>query len=72
MGTTISYASFNERNKPIIKNTVAICASNSVVAFISGFAVFTVIGYLITIGSPVSDRVQSIGLAFISYPAAVD
>jgi SNF family Na+-dependent transporter len=72
MGTTVSYASFNDRSKPIIKNTVAVCASNSVVGFTAGFAVFSVIGYLITIGSPVSDRVQSIGLAFVSYPAAVD
>jgi SNF family Na+-dependent transporter len=72
MGTMASYASFNPKNKPIIGDTFTICLSNSLLSFIAGFAVFTVMGYLITVGSPVSDKLQSIGLAFVSYPAAIE
>ena len=57
MGTTISYASFNRRDKPIIKETIFIFTSSSVLGIIAGFAVFSVIGYLISVGSPVSDKV---------------
>lgn len=71
-GTTISYASFSPPKKPIIKETFLIIFSSTIIGFTSGFAVFSVIGYLIYMGSPVSDKVQSIGLAFIAYPAAID
>ncbi len=37
-----------------------------------GFAVFSTVGYLKGIGSPVSDKISSIGLAFIAYPAAIE
>ena len=33
---------------------------------------FSVVGYLVGINSPVSDKVASIGLAFIAYPAAIE
>ena len=55
MGTMAAYSSFNPINKPIIGDTVKINFANSLLSFIAGFAVFTVIGYLVTIGSPVSD-----------------
>ena len=72
LGTTTCYASFNSKTKPMILDTFTIGFANSLLCFIAGFAVFTVIGYLISVGSPVSDKVQSIGLAFVSYPAAID
>ena len=72
MGTMASYASFNSVNKPIIGDTILINMANCLLSFVAGFAVFTVIGYLVFIGSPVSDKVQSIGLAFVSYPAAIE
>ena len=72
MGTMASYSSFNPINKPIIVDTILISVLNSILSIICGFTVFTVIGYLVTIGSPVSDKVQSIGLAFVSYPAAIE
>jgi SNF family Na+-dependent transporter len=72
MGTMASYSSFNAVNKPIIGDTVLINMLNCLLSLVAGFAVFTVIGYLVSIGSPVSDKVQSIGLAFVSYPAAIE
>jgi SNF family Na+-dependent transporter len=65
MGTTLSYASFNQRSKPIIKETILIFSSSSVTGIVAGFA-------LISAGSPVSDKVQSIGLAYVAYPAAIE
>lgn len=55
MGTMTSYASFNPKTKPIIGDVFKICLSNSCLSFIAGFAVFTVVGYLINAGSPVSE-----------------
>ena len=70
MGT--SYASFNPVDKPIIGDGVKIAFFNSCVSFIAGFAVFSTVGYLIGMNSPVSDKVSSIGLAFVAYPAAIE
>ena len=72
MGTTTSYASFNPVDKPIIGDGVKIAFFNSCVSFIAGFAVFSTVGYLIGMDSPVSDKVSSIGLAFVAYPAAIE
>lgn len=72
MGTMTSYASFNHRDKPIIGDSFLICIINATVSFVAGFAVFSIVGFLITRGSPVADKTASIGLAFVAYPAAID
>ena len=72
MGTMTSYSSFNDVNKPIIGDAFRIALTNSGISFCAGFAVFSVVGYLIGIGSPVSDKTASIGLAFVAYPAAIE
>ena len=72
MGTMTSYSSFNDVNKPIIGDAFRIALTNSCISFCAGFAVFSVVGYLIGIGSPVSDKTASIGLAFVAYPAAIE
>jgi SNF family Na+-dependent transporter len=72
MGTMTSYSSFNDVNKPIIGDAFKIAFTNSGISFMAGFAVFSVVGYLIGINSPVSDKTASIGLAFIAYPAAIE
>ena len=72
MGTMCSYSSFNPIDKPIIGDAIKIALINSCLSFLCGFAVFSVVGYLIGIGSPVSSQTASIGLAFIAYPAAVE
>lgn len=71
-GTIMAYASFNPKDKPALRDTITCLAATSGTAFIAGFAVFSAVGFLIHIGSPVSDRVQSIGLAYVAYPAAVE
>jgi len=65
-----SYGSYNNKNQPIISNSFIISLSNSAVSFISGLVVWSVIGYLNHIGSAVSNKTSSIGLAFIAYPTA--
>ena len=70
MGIMTSYGSYNNSNAPVISNSLIISISNSFVSFLSGFVVWSVIGYLAHIESPVSDEVSSIGLAFIAYPTA--
>ena len=72
MGTMTSYSSFNPIDKPIIGDGFKIAFINAGISFFAGFAVFSVVGYLIGINSPVSDKVASIGLAFIAYPAAIE
>ena len=56
MGTMTSYSSYNAVNKPMIGDTFKICLANSCLSVIAGFAVFTVIGYLNEIDSPVRDN----------------
>lgn len=72
MGTMTSYSSFNPIDKPIIGDGFKIAFINAGISFFAGFAVFSVVGYLVGINSPVSDKVASIGLAFIAYPAAIE
>lgn len=72
MGTMTSYSSFNPKRKPIIGDGFKIALTNSIISFFAGFAVFSVVGYLIGKGSPVAEKTASIGLAFIAYPAAIE
>ena len=72
MGSMTSYSSFNPIDKPIIGDAFQIAFTNSGISFFAGFAVFSVVGYLMHIGSPVADKTASIGLAFIAYPAAIE
>jgi len=41
-------------------------------SFFCGFAVFSTVGYLQGIGSPVSDKTSGAGLSFIAFPTAID
>lgn len=72
MGVMTSYASYNPIDKPIIGDSFRIAFYNSLLSFFAGFAVFSVVGYLKGIESPVSGKTSSIGLAFIAYPAAIE
>ena len=72
MGSMTSYASFNDNFKPIIGDAFKIAFINCSISFFAGFAVFSVVGYLKGIGSPVASKTASIGLAFIAYPAAIE
>merc|ERR1711994_992246 len=72
MGTMTSYSSCNPVDKPIIGDGFKIAFINAGISFFSGFAVFSTVGYLVGIGSPVADKTASIGLAFVAYPAAIE
>lgn len=70
MGGMTSLSSYNRRNKPLIVDNILICFLNSLVSFISGFAVWTVVGYMLKLeGDDIS--IASIGLVFITYPTAI-
>ena len=72
-GIMITYASYLPRKANIIKDALMISAGNCLFSFISGFAVFGVLGYMsFTTGLPVDEVVkESIGLAFVTYPTAI-
>ena len=72
MGIMTSYASYNPVDKPIIGDAMRVAFGNSLFSFFAGFAVFSTIGYLKGMGSPVAGFTASIGLAFIAYPTAAD
>jgi SNF family Na+-dependent transporter len=54
MGVMTSYASYNRRNKPIIRDVMFISFGNCLLSFYAGFAVFSIVGYLRWLGSPVA------------------
>jgi len=72
MGIMTSYGSYNPVKKPIILDNMIICITNSSVSFISGFAVWAIIGYLEAKDSLAKDETSSQGLAFIAFPTATD
>lgn len=65
-----SYGSYNRRDKPVIQDNFIIAVSNSFISFISGFTVFSIIGYLRKTGNPASRQVATFGLAYIALPTA--
>jgi len=71
-GVMVSYASYQPERAPVIKNSVAVALINCSFSFFAGFAVFAVVGYLVGLQSPVSDKYSSIGLAYIAFPAAIE
>lgn len=72
IGCMVSYASYQPKEAPIISNGFAVALTNSSFSFFAGFAVFSTVGYLVGIKSPVSGNVSSIGLAFVAYPTALE
>jgi len=71
-GVMVSYASYIKEDAPVIKNGVAVALINCSFSFFAGFAVFAVVGYLVGMDSPVSNKYSSIGLAFVAFPAAIE
>lgn len=72
MGIMTSYGSYNPVNKPIILDNMVICICNSSVSFISGFAVWAIVGYLEAKNNLAKSKTSSAGLAFIAFPTACD
>lgn len=67
-----SYGSYNEVKKPIIMDSVIISVCNCSFSFIAGFAVWSVVGYLKSEDLLDTDQMAGVGLAFVSYPTAID
>lgn len=72
-GVMIAYASFQHESSDIAKNAVVISLVNSSISILSGFAVFSTLGYMsIKSGIPVSELAASgPSLAFIVFPKAL-
>jgi len=72
-GIMIVYASYLKKNSDIINNSFITALADGGTAFLAGFAVFSVLGYLMyQTGLPMADIAQGgIGLAFITYPTAI-
>lgn len=72
-GILTSYGSYMPRDAPIVKSVFAICLCNSIFSFISGFAVFGMLGYLATSqGVPLQDvAAGGPALVFDVYPDAL-
>ena len=71
LGTTTAYASYNDVRKPIIGDAMRIVAADILIGFFSGFAVFSMIGYLAHMNSPNAGYTASLGMAYIAFPSAL-
>jgi SNF family Na+-dependent transporter len=72
LGIMTSYGSYNDKKKPIILDSVIISVCNCSFSFIAGFAVWSVVGYLEKAKLMHKTKTSGVGLAFISYPTAID
>ena len=72
-GIMIVYASYLRKNSDVTNNAFITALADGGTAFLAGFAVFSVLGYLsYSTGIPISEAAGSgIGLAFITYPTAI-
>lgn len=72
-GVMIGYASYLPKETDIPSNAMLIAFSNSIVSFIAGFAVFSVLGFIShSTGTPIGEMSHTgIMLAFVTYPEAI-
>jgi NSS family neurotransmitter:Na+ symporter len=72
-GIMIAYASYLPKRTSLIKDALITSLSTSIYAFVAGFAVFSVLGYMaLRSGLPIGEVVRSgPTLAFIAYPQAI-
>jgi NSS family neurotransmitter:Na+ symporter len=70
MGIMTSYGSYNPIRKPIILDNVIIAMTNSTVSFVSGFAVWAIVGFLQNSKSVAAANTGGTDLVFIAYPVA--
>lgn len=74
MGIMIAYASYLPEKSDIANNAFIVALANCAFSFLIGFAIFGTLGYMAyATGSEVGDVVaQSIGLAFVVFPQALN
>ena len=46
LGIMTAYGSYNEREKPIVRDAVIVSFADTLFSFLAGFAVWTMIGFL--------------------------
>ncbi len=73
-GVMIAYSSFLPPKSDVVNNAFIIGLADAATAFVSGFAVFSALGYYAHIqGVPVADVMKSgPELAFVTYPAIIN
>lgn len=73
-GVMIAYASFLPKGSDIVNNAFITSLSNCGFSFLSGLAVFSVLGYLAQASNVAVDKVVASGpsLAFVTYPTAIN
>ncbi len=73
-GVMITYASYLPKDSDVVNNAFITGLGNSGVSFLIGLGVFGVLGYMAhQTGLPIEEVVtQSIGLAFIAFPKAIN
>ncbi|MFO8133070.1 MAG: sodium-dependent transporter [Thermoplasmatota archaeon] len=72
-GIMIAYASYLQKDSDVTNNACIAALADGGIAFLAGFAVFSVLGYLAhSTGVAISEAAGSgLGLAFITYPTAI-
>ncbi|MBU0502593.1 MAG: sodium-dependent transporter [Candidatus Margulisbacteria bacterium] len=72
-GVMIAYASYLPKRTNIIKNALITSLTNCAYSFITGFAVFSVLGYMAAQSGLPIDKVVKSGptLAFVAFPQAI-
>ncbi|XP_067936413.1 sodium- and chloride-dependent GABA transporter 1-like [Watersipora subatra] len=73
MGGLMTYASYNEFNNNILRDTLIVSVGNCITSVIAGFPIFSILGFMAKqLGKKVPEVVQSgSALAFIAYPEVV-
>ncbi|XP_076253232.1 sodium-dependent dopamine transporter [Rhynchophorus ferrugineus] len=72
-GVLLAYASYNEYHNNVYKDALLTSFINSATSFISGFVIFSVLGYMAhAAGRSITEvATEGPGLVFIVYPAAI-
>lgn len=72
MGVMTSFGSYNKIKKPIIEDTFIISISNSLISFVSGFAVWGIVGFMNKEFPGRTNASAGFSLVFETYPEAID
>jgi NSS family neurotransmitter:Na+ symporter len=73
-GILIAYSSYRAKDSDVVNNAFITSYANCGFSLLAGFAVFSTLGYLaLALNQPIADlKTSSFGLAFTSYPTAIE
>jgi NSS family neurotransmitter:Na+ symporter len=74
MGILIAYGSYKPKVSDINRSSLIVGTADAAIAFLAGFAVFSILGYLAQASGAGIDEVVSggFGLAFVAFPTAIE